>query len=865
MIKHDNCIFMLYLLFNFKEKRFTYICPAKPIQMFKKVFTLFIISFYTVFCSAQQVRPLKSSEIYRELKTLKNLPKVLYLAAHPDDENTGLLSWLVNDQNLETGYLSLTRGDGGQNLLGTEQGAALGLIRTHELLEARKLDGAQQFFTRAIDFGFSKNTTDTFKQWDENSIIADVVWVIRKFRPDVIICRFPPTAAAGHGQHAASAVVAEKAFQLAGDKTAFPNQLKYLKVWQPKRILWNTFRFGSVNTTSENQLKITVGQYDAQLGMGYGELAGISRSLHKSQGAGTQSVAGVKTEYFSYVAGEPAKANLFDGISKTWTQEGSPDIDQSLDKIISDFNFNHPENSLPALLALRKKVMALKDSDLKKDKIKSLDQIILSCAGFMGEMITNQPEAVAGNQYNFRLNVISRAENHVVLENVKWLNTSENINRKLSKDSLIIIQHDIQIPEDAALTEPYWLAKPAVNAATFSVPNDTLIGLPDTESPLNVLLDLKIGSEKFQVKLPLSFKKLDPVRGDVVEPLRIVPALEVKFIQPLYLVKENEDLKVSLQVKVNSDRPFRNGKVNLMYNGERLGGGDLQSFNGKYVTVDYTIAKTKLASIRSNRLQLDADFVVDGRPYNKKQVLIQYPHLPSLQYFAPASVIVMKGDIQSNVKKVGYIEGAGDFIPEFLRMAGIQVEVLKDEDFYGKADESGSSTQNKLSQYDAIVMGVRANNTEKNLGRWMPFLWAYVKAGGNLVMQYNTNQDVTVDQLGIYNFRIANKRVTEENAAVTFLNPNHKLLNFPNKITSNDFNGWVQERGAYFPDQWDAAYEPLFEMHDTGEEPLQGSTLYARYGKGNFIYTPLAFFRQLPAGNVGAARLFLNFLSAQKN
>ncbi|WP_426474042.1 PIG-L family deacetylase [Chryseobacterium balustinum] len=833
--------------------------------MFKKVITVCILSFYTVF-SAQQVRPSKSSEIYRDLKTLKNLPKVLYLAAHPDDENTGLLSWLINDQNVETGYLSLTRGDGGQNLLGTEQGAALGLIRTHELLEARKLDGAQQFFTRAIDFGFSKNTTDTFKQWDENSIIADVVWVIRKFRPDVIICRFPPTAAAGHGQHAASAVVAEKAFKLAGNKNAFSNQLKYVSVWQPKRILWNTFRFGAVNTTAENQLKVTVGQYDAQLGVGYGELAGLSRSLHKSQGAGTQSVAGIKTEYFSHVSGEAAKETLFDGIVKTWTSQGNADIDQSLDTIISSFNFNNPDLSLPALIALRKKVMTLKDSDLKKDKIKSLDNIILSCAGFMGEVVTNQAEAVAGENHNFRLNLISRAENSVVLENVKWLNQSESFNRKLSKDSLITIQHEIQIPADAALTEPYWLAKPAKDVATFSVPNDTLVGLPEAESPLNVLLDLKIGSEKFQVKLPLSFKKLDPVRGDVVEALRIVPALELKFTQPLYLVKENEDLNLSLNFKVNSNKQFSNGKVNLMYNGERLGGGDLNSLNGKDFTVDYVIPKTKLASINSSRLQLDANFVADGVTYNKKQVLIQYPHLPSLQYFTPATVTVMKGDIQSKVKKVGYVQGAGDFIPEFLRIAGIQIDVLKDEDFYGNIDESaGNDSQNKLSQYDAIVLGVRANNTEKKLGRWMPFLWSYVKAGGNLVVQYNTNQDTTVDQLGMYNFSFANKRVTEENAEVKFLNPKHKLLNFPNKITANDFKGWVQERGAYFPAQWDSAYEPLFEMHDTNEEPLQGSTLYAKYGKGNFIYTPLAFFRQLPAGNVGAARLFLNFLSAQKN
>lgn len=833
--------------------------------MFKKVITVFILGFFTVF-SAQQVRPSKSSEIYRDLKTLKNLPKVLYLAAHPDDENTGLLSWLINDQNVETGYLSLTRGDGGQNLLGTEQGAALGLIRTHELLEARKLDGAQQFFTRAIDFGFSKNTTDTFKQWDEDSIIADVVWVIRKFRPDVIICRFPPTAAAGHGQHAASAVVAEKAFKLAGNKNAFSNQLKYVNVWQPKRILWNTFRFGGVNTTAENQLKVTVGQYDAQLGMGYGELAGLSRSLHKSQGAGTQSVAGIKTEYFSHVSGGPAKETLFDGIVKTWTSQGNADIDQSLDTIISAFNFNNPDLSLPALIALRKKVMTLKDSDMKKDKIKSLDHIILSCAGFMGEVVTNQAEAVAGENHNFRLNLISRAENPVVLENVQWLNQSESFNRKLSKDSLITIQHEIQIPADALLTEPYWLAKSATNAATFSVPNDTLVGLPEAESPLNVLLGLKIGSEKFQVKLPLSFKKLDPVRGDVVEALRIVPALELKFTQPLYLVKENEDLHLSLNFKVNSNKQFNNGKVNLMYNGEQLGSADLNSITGKDFTIDYVIPKAKLASIKSNQLQLDANFISDEVTYNKKQVLIQYPHLPSLQYFTPATVAVMKGDIQAKVKKVGYIQGAGDFIPEFLHIAGIQVDVLKDEDFYGNLDNSvGNGSQNKLSQYDAIVLGVRANNTEKKLGRWMPFLWSYVKAGGNLVMQYNTNQDTTVDQLGMYNFSIANKRVTEENAEVKFLNPNHKLLNFPNKITADDFKGWVQERGAYFPAQWDSAYEPLFEMHDTNEEPLQGSTLYAKYGKGNFIYTPLSFFRQLPAGNVGAARLFLNFLSAQKN
>jgi LmbE family N-acetylglucosaminyl deacetylase len=827
--------------------------------MFKTLTTILIVFSCAFVSLAQQVRPAKSSDIYRELKTLKHIPKVLYLAAHPDDENTGLLSWLVNDQNVETAYLSLTRGDGGQNLLGTEQGAALGLIRTHELLEARRLDGAKQFFTRAIDFGFSKNTKDTFKQWDADSITADVVWVIRKFRPDVIICRFPPTAAAGHGQHAASAVVAEMAFKAAADKNKFPNQLKYVSVWQPKRLLWNTFRFGNVNTTAENQLKLTIGQYDAQLGMGYGELAGISRSLHKSQGAGTQSVAGIRSEYFTHVAGEAAKNDLFDGLVKNWSGKEAA-IGAALDKIIATFNFNNPELSLTTLLDVRKKIIEIKDQNLRKDKLTAIDQIILDCSGFMGEVVTNQPEAVAGDLYNFKLNLISRTKNPVIIENVKWLDQNEQLNRKLTNDSLITIDHKIQIPANASLTEPYWMEKPAKNPATFSVANDTLIGLPEAGSPLNVLVSLKIDNEKFQVNLPLSYKKLDPVRGDVVEALRIVPAIELKFTQPVYLIKDEEDLHVSLDFKINTNKEFKDGRVNLTYNGQLLDETRNVNLSLKNSTIEYTISKAKLSSLNTNRLKLDASFMVEGAIYNKKQILIQYPHLPSLQYFAPATTIVMKGNLQVKAKKVGYIQGAGDFIPEFLRYAGIQVEVLKDEDFYGSA----AATQNKLAGYDAIVLGVRANNTEKKLGTWLPYLWTYVKEGGNLIMQYNTNQDVTVDKLGIYPFSIANKRVTEENSDVKILNPDQRLLNFPNKITAEDFKGWVQERGAYFPDQWDKQYEPLFEMHDTDEEPLQGSTLYLKYFKGNFIYSPLAFFRQLPAGNIGAARLFFNFLSAEK-
>ncbi|MCX2584968.1 PIG-L family deacetylase [Pedobacter sp. MR22-3] len=822
--------------------------------MFKKLSPVIVLSFFVSFCAAQQVRPAKSSAIYRELKTLKHLPKVLYLAAHPDDENTGLLSWLINEQNVETGYLSLTRGDGGQNLLGTEQGAALGLIRTHELLEARKLDGAQQFFTRAIDFGFSKNTEDTFKQWDADSLTADVVWVIRKFRPDVIICRFPPTAAAGHGQHAASAVIAEKAFKLAGDQTAFPNQLKYVSIWQPKRILWNTFRFGSTNTTAENQLKATVGQYDAQLGLGYGELAGLSRSLHKSQGAGTQAVAGVRTEYFSPVLGDQAKANLFERIPMNWSDRGINDIDELIDITLLSFDYNHPDKSLHGLLMLRKKIAELQDVNLRKDKLAAIDHIILSCTGFMGEVVTDQAEAIAGNSYSFRLNVIARSSVPVLLEQVNWINQTDNLNRRVSGDSLLTIERKIQIPAGAGLTEPYWLEKPAKNAATFSVANDTLIGLAENEAALNVVLSLKIGTEQFKVKLPLSFKKLDPVKGDVVEQLRIVPALGLSFAEPVYFAREKEGLAVTLRLKANKSINY--GKVDF-----KIGNVIVKTFNGinlpeNTVTIkDFLIPAEDLSKIKSSQNKLEAVFSAEQNTFTKGQVLIQYPHLPSLQYFVPATTWLLKGDIKVLAKRIGYIQGAGDLIPEFLRQAGLQVDVLTEADILNPA---------KLATYDAIVTGVRVINTEKRIKNWQPALKNYVENGGTMVMQYNTTQDMALQDFGVYPFSISGKRVTEENASVKFLVPNHKLLNYPNKITAADFNGWVQERGAYFPDKWDDKYEPLFEMNDTGEEPLRGATLYAKYGKGNFIYSPLAFFRQLPAGNVGAARLFFNFISAGK-
>lgn len=801
---------------------------------------------------AQQVRPATSAQIHHEIAQLNNLVNVLYLAAHPDDENTRLLAWLVNDQNIRTAYLSLTRGDGGQNILGNEQGAALGYIRTHELMEARKLDGAGQYFSRAIDFGFSKNYEETFKHWNKELLTGDVVWIYRKYRPDVVICRFPPNSMAGHGQHAASAILAQEAFKVSGDKTKYPKQLQYYKAWQPKRILFNSFRFGSANTTSEDQFKLPVGQYSPALGMGYGELAGISRSIHRSQGAGTPSVPGVQTEYFKLVDGDSISTSLFDGIDITWNRVHRPEIGEEISDILTTYDFNHPEASLPALLHLRKQIQTVKNSYWRTQKLQELDQIILHCSGLMAEAYASQAEATRGEQIPFTLKLISRANTRVTVKAINWPGADTTLNARLGQDSLVSFAHTVTIPDTAIITEPYWLAKTSEDNAHFIIPKDTLLGYPETPNTLNAIVTLDIYGTVLNVPVPLSYKKLDPTHGDVIEQLRIVPDASVDFTTSLLATKPDGSVEASVLIHPNKD--ISNGSL-VIYSllmSHEFKGLNLKKGIDTTVTTKFTAAE--LNSVSKDDLYLLTNLMVGDHIYPRTQHIIRYEHIPTLQYFTPAYAKVLRSNWKVTAKKIGYIPGAGDKVADILKLTGLQVDVLKPEDI----------REEKLRQYDAILTGVRLVNIEKNMPNWMRVLNRYVQNGGTLVMQYNTLQDLATTQMGPYGFTLSTQRVTEEDAPVTFLDPKSKVLNYPNKITEDDFKGWVQERGLYFASKWDPKYQPLFRMNDTGESPLDGCTLYAKYGKGNYIYTTLSFFRQLPAGNKGAIRLMLNMLSAGK-
>lgn len=803
----------------------------------------------------QQVRPAASAEIYHKLLQLNKLVNVLYFAAHPDDENTRLLSWLVHDQNVRTAYLSLTRGDGGQNILGREQSAALGLIRTYELLEARKIDGAEQFFTRAVDFGFSKNHNETFKHWNQSVLTGDAVWTIRSFRPDIIICRFPPDARAGHGQHAASAIVAAEAFKAAGDKKRYPEQLKYSTPWQPKRLLLNTYRFGTNNTLSESQFKLATGQYKPQLGMGYSELAGISRSVHRSQGAGTPSVAGIQSEYFLLTDGEAMSSTLFDGIDITWNRVGRKDIGGQIENVIKNFNYSRPDLSLPDLLRIKKQIKEVKDPFWRKEKLKEIDQLILDCSGLMTELYCNQPEAVAGSDLSFSFNSIARSEVAVQLESLQWQGGTAQLNRRLANDSLFSANYKIKIPEGTPVSEPYWLSRPGKDAFHYDLPADTLNGIPASEANPGAVLKLKIGGEPFMVRIPLSYKRLDPVKGDLAEALRIVPPVITGFTGALLIRDEKGDLNGSVRLHAMKDI---NGELSLIADTRPVFNQDNISLRTGQDTVIQFHLKTKqmtAAGTSGDGFTLKAVFQSGDFRFDRLQHLIRYDHIPTLQYFTPSDAKVLNQNWKCSARKIGYIEGAGDFTADFLRLAGLDVVVLKDENFISAAG---------LEQFDAIITGIRAVNTEKKMAYWLPVLHQYVKNGGTLVMQYNTLQDLAAGNIGPYPFSLANLRVTEEDAKVEFTDPSHRLLNYPNKITESDFRGWVQERGLYFPSQWDDRYETLFSMHDEDEQPLKGSTLYTRYGKGHYIYSSLSFFRQLPAGNTGAVRLLMNMLSAGK-
>jgi LmbE family N-acetylglucosaminyl deacetylase len=816
----------------------------------KRIHLIVVFLLTTAFSKAQTNPPTDLGTIQQNLKKLDVLGSVLYVAAHPDDENTRLLAYLAQEKHYRTGYLSLTRGDGGQNLIGNEQSELLGLIRTQELLAARRVDGAEQFFTRANDFGFSKGPEETLNIWDKEKVLGDVVWVIRKFRPDVIICRFPTTGEGGHGHHTSSAILAQEAFTAAADPTRYPEQLKYVKPWQAKRLMWNTFNFGSTNTTAADQFKIDVGVYNPVLGKSYGEIAAESRSNHKTQGFGSAKQRGESYEFFKTILGDAPQNDLMDGVNTSWKRVKDGDAIAALTSVIKrNFITEAPEKSLPALVQLLMKVEKVSDTYWREQKTKELNNLIAACAGLWFEAYATEPTYALGDKMNLRAQVINRFNYRVKINSIDANDSA------LALQSKEIPFNQLQTFETtaaaSALTQPYWLAAPHP-IGVYTLADNTLAGNPENPDLPKVTFQFIIEGKPINIDRRIVYKYVDPVRGEVYQPIEITPPVTANIENKDYIFSTQQAQTVLVKLKsftkasgTISLKPIAGWKISP----EKIDFTDKDKNDEWSVafTVNPTDTKTKASD-------LEVIVNANGKPFSLSLLRIRYDHVPAITLFPPAQTKLVYLDLKNNGKRIGYIAGAGDQMPEALRQVGYEVHILTENEV----------TNGDLSGYDAIVTGVRAYNVNDRLAYQQPKLMEYVKNGGNLVVQYNNNNGIVVKQIGPYPFTVVNRRVTDENAEVTVLDPQNPVLNYPNKITNADFSGWIQERGLYFVTNIDPQYKPIFQMHDKGEEALNGSLIVGDYGKGRFVYTSLAFFRELPAGVPGAYRLFINLLSKPK-
>ena len=826
---------------------------------------LLLFLLLTVFASLLQGQAPKkwtSGEIYAGIEKLNFLGSALYVAAHPDDENTRLISYLANEVKANTAYLSLTRGDGGQNLIGSEIRELLGAIRTQELIAARKTDGGQQFFSRANDFGFSKHPDETFAIWNKDEVLGDVVWVIRQFQPDIIINRFDHrTPGTTHGHHTGSGMLALEAFDLANNRNAYPDQLKHVTTWQPRRIFFNTFWwfYGSqerFNALDKSKMpRVDIGVFYPYKGKSNTEIAAESRTMHKSQGFGSTGVRGSDLEYLELIKGDQPQdtLNLFDGINTSWTRvEGGAPIGEVLKIVQQNYNFRNPSASIPNLMLAYQMIQALPDSYWKRVKTEEIKELIAACAGLFLEAVATDFSATPGEKVALKLEVVKQLGGEVKLVGLSYLPTQKDsvFQIALADNQKYLFNTQIALPDDIPYTNAYWLNEP-FELGMYQVSNQLLRGKPEIPKMFKVRFKLEVAGVPLDYERDVVFKRNDPVDGELYRPFEITPPVFANLENKVYVFPDNAPQTIKVTVKAG--KPNLTAKVQLKHpEGWRVEPAmvDVElPTKGQESSITFEL----YPPISQSEGNIQPLVTVEGEVYDDELVLIEYDHIPTLTIVRDGLAKVVRIDLKKEGQRVAYISGAGDDIPQNLRQIGYQADLLTDKEI----------TLENLKQYDAVITGVRAYNTIERLKFQQATLLEYVKQGGTMIVQYNTNNGLVlpVAQIGPYPLKISRERVTDENAEVRFLQPEHPILNFPNKITSKDFEGWEQERGLYFCNEWDSQYVAILSSNDPNEKPLDGGLLVAQYGEGYYIYTGYSWFRELPAGVAGAYRLFANMIS----
>lgn len=819
-----------------------------------------------------------SAQARLALDRLNVVGSVLMIAAHPDDENTALLAYLARGRKVRTGYLSLTRGEGGQNLIGPEQGDELGIIRTQELLAARRIDGAEQFFTRAIDFGFTKTPQECFEKWGRDKILSDVVWVIRRFQPDVIILRFSGTPRDGHGQHQASAILGREAFTAAADPKRFPEQLKWVEPWQAKRLMWNPGAFTKEQREEvekmPNRIMVDPGDYDPILGHSYAEIAGMSRSMHRSQGMGAAERKGSAKDYLITQAGPVATKDIFDGIDTSWDRvPGGTALARVTAEAARTFDPENPVKTVPLLLKAEKLMAELKgpaqndppQNSMIERKQRELSDAIALCSGLWLDATSNKFAVTPGGSLKFDATAINR--DHMAVE-VKSIEI-EGISPSATKDKFggvlpfnepKVYAFTTAVGDHAALSQPYWLVEPK-QGDTYSIPNQLDVGLPENPPLYEAHFHLQVESQDVEVVRPVEYRYIERAQGELTRPVIVEPPVALQWSQSAILFPNGSPKAVELQVEANVAKAIGEVQIHTPPGwriSSQSGDFDLMS-SGEQGQITFQLTPPS----DSTQGALSATARIGNENVSTSMETISYPHIPTQVLFPPASAKLVRADVRLLSKNIGYVMGAGDEMPEALRQMSAQVTLLSAEDL----------AAGNLDRFDAIVTGVRAYNVRSDLRANEGRLLDYVRNGGTLIVQYNVAEggnpfggDTNIlANIGPYPITTGRDRVTVEESPVEFLHPESPLLHHPNEITERDFDGWIQERGLYFASKWDNHYLPLFETHDPMEKPLTGVTLYTPFGKGAYIFTAFSWFRELPAGVPGAFRIFANFLSAGKN
>jgi len=809
---------------------------------------------------AQKPQKLTSNQIYEKIQKLNFLGTALYIAAHPDDENTRLIAYISNNLKARTGYLSLTRGDGGQNLIGPELRELLGVIRTQELLAARRVDGGEQMFTRANDFGYSKHPDETLEIWNEEAVLSDVVWAIRNFKPDVIINRFDHrTPGTTHGHHTASAMLSVAAFDIAKDSTKYAEQLKYTETWQPKRLFHNisSYSFKSqaaFNEATKDLISVDIGEYYALKGLSNNELASIASSQHLSQGFGRLTTRGSQKEYVEFLKGDSLKIknDIFSGINTTWSRlKNGGSIGKILKDVEENFDFVNPSIHLPKLMLAYSMIKDLEDNHWKTIKEKQIKEIIESCAGLYIEASANSSSGTPNSKINIDFELLNRSDVNIQLTSiVSELDKTEIFKGfNLTKNKKFTFKETLAV-KTTDYSDPYWLRKEA-SLGMYSVDDQELIGLPETPSISKITYKLIIDF------IPITFTKniinryAERDKGEIYEPFVILPEVSTKLQDKVLLFSDSISKKINVEVRAGVN--FAQGKVSLKVPENWKVTPQSINFNIEQKNDKQVVTFLVKPPNDPSEGKLEVVAVSEGKNYKKELAEINYNHIPKQSVLLNSEAKIVRLNIKKEGDYIGYIKGAGDVVPESLRQIGYNVEMINPIEINGE----------NLLKYDAIVLGIRAYNVVDELKFKQKYLLEYVAKGGNMIVQYNTNRNV--DVAAPYPLKLSRDRVTDEFSEVLILAEDNPLMNFPNKITNEDFNGWVQERGLYFPNIWHEAYVPVLSMNDKGERMKLGSLLIAKYGKGNYIYTGLSFFRELPAGVSGAYKIFANMLSVGKN